>query len=258
MRTAHPRRPKPTLDPGKPLLSLDEICVLHGSIRAVDGISLHVNEGEIVALIGANGAGKTTTLKCIMRLLRLASGRIRFASRPIEDSTTEEVVDLGLCLVPEGRSIFANLTVLENLELGAYNHRDPVAMRETIEDVVGLFPRLGERMRQSGGTLSGGEQQMLAIGRALMARPTMLLLDEPSLGIAPRLVHDIFSAIARIAQSGTTILLVEQNTKLALESSSRAYVLSTGEIVKTGRSADLANDPEIRAVYLGGSSAASA
>jgi branched-chain amino acid transport system ATP-binding protein len=252
VRTVHPRRPPPDVSAGEALLVLDEISVFYGGIQAVKGINLHVKKGEIVALIGGNGAGKTTTLKSVMRLLPLASGRITFAGRCINDASTEQVVDVGLCLVPEGRAIFPNLTVRENLELGAYNHRDRTAIRETFEDVTALFPRLGERMSQSGGTLSGGEQQMLAIGRALMARPTMLLLDEPSLGIAPRLVSDIFAAIARIAEAGTTILLVEQNTRLALESSSRAYVLRTGEIAKTGASTDLANDQDIKAAYLGG------
>jgi branched-chain amino acid transport system ATP-binding protein len=187
-----------------------------------------------------------------MRLLPLDAGTIDFAGQHLNDLETEGVVDLGISLVPEGRAIFPNLTVKENLELGAYNHKDPKSIRESIDDVVGLFPRLGERMSQQGGTLSGGEQQMLAIGRAVMARPSMLLLDEPSLGIAPRLVQDIFQSIAQIAHSGTTILLVEQNTRLALQHSSRAYVLRTGEIAKSGVSKELADDPEIREAYLGG------
>jgi branched-chain amino acid transport system ATP-binding protein len=231
---------------------LSDVAVAYGGIRAIKGISLEVNKGEIVSMIGANGAGKTTTLKSIMRLLPLATGSIEFAGRKLDALDTEAVVDLGVCLVPEGRAIFPNLTVKENLELGAYNHRDPKTIRESIADVVKLFPRLGERMTQEGGTLSGGEQQMLAIGRAVMARPSMLLLDEPSLGIAPRLVQDIFAAISQIAAVGTTILLVEQNTRLALQYSSRAYVLRTGEIAKTGASKALADDPEIREVYLGG------
>src|SRR5882672_276439 len=252
MRTAHPRRPSPSVAPGEPLLVLSEVAVAYGGIRAIKSISLDVKKGEIVSMIGANGAGKTTTLKSIMRLMPLASGTIDFAGHRLNELDTESVVDLGVCLVPEGRAIFPNLTVRENLDLGAYNHKDATAIRESIEDVVTLFPRLGERMSQEGGTLSGGEQQMLAIGRAVMARPSMLLLDEPSLGIAPRLVQDIFHAIAQIARSGTTILLVEQNTRLALQYSSRAYVLRTGEIAKTGSSKALADDPEIREVYLGG------
>jgi branched-chain amino acid transport system ATP-binding protein len=252
MKTAHPKRPPPSVKHGEPLLVLSNVAVAYGGIRAIKGISLEVRQGEIVSMIGANGAGKTTTLKSIMRLLPLASGTIEFAGRSMNDLDTESVVDMGLCLVPEGRAIFPNLTVRENLDLGAYNHKDAKSIRESIDDVVKLFPRLGERMAQEGGTLSGGEQQMLAIGRALMARPSMLLLDEPSLGIAPRLVQDIFAAIAQIAEAGTTILLVEQNTRLALQYSSRAYVLRTGEIAKSGNSKELADDPEIREVYLGG------
>jgi branched-chain amino acid transport system ATP-binding protein len=252
MRTAHPFRPALANPGSEPLLVLRDVAVAYGGIRAIKGISLHVNQGEIVSMIGANGAGKTTTLKSIMRLLPLSSGSIVFARNSIDRLDTESVVDLGLCLVPEGRAIFPNLTVKENLELGAYNHRNPPTIRESLDDVAALFPRLGERINQEGGTLSGGEQQMLAIGRALMARPAMLLLDEPSLGIAPRLVQDIFAAIAAIAKAGTTILLVEQNTRLALRYSSRAYVLRTGEIAKTGPSQVLADDPEIRELYLGG------
>jgi branched-chain amino acid transport system ATP-binding protein len=252
MRTAHPYRAALQRRPGEPLLSLRDVAVAYGGIRAIQGISLQVTAGEIVALIGANGAGKTTTLKSIMALLPLSSGAIEFAGHRLDELDTAEVVELGLCLVPEGRAVFPNLSVRENLELGAYNHKNAVAIRESLDDVVGLFPRLGERMAQEGGTLSGGEQQMLAIGRALMARPAMLLLDEPSLGIAPRLVHDIFAAVAKIAAAGTTILLVEQNTRLALRYSARAYVLRTGRIAKTGPSAALADDPEIRELYLGG------
>jgi branched-chain amino acid transport system ATP-binding protein len=252
MRTAHPVRPSPSVAEGEPLLVLKEVAVAYGAIRAIKSISLDVKKGEIVSMIGANGAGKTTTLKSIMRLMPLEAGTIEFAGRRLNELDTESVVDLGVCLVPEGRAIFPNLTVRENLDLGAYNHKNQAAIRESLEDVVKLFPRLGERMGQEGGTLSGGEQQMLAIGRAVMARPSMLLLDEPSLGIAPRLVQDIFAAIAEIAASGTTILLVEQNTRLALQYSSRAYVLRTGEIAKTGSSKALADDPEIREVYLGG------
>jgi branched-chain amino acid transport system ATP-binding protein len=252
MKTAHPKRAAPQVAEGERLLALNDVAVAYGGIRAIKGISLEVKKGEIVSMIGANGAGKTTTLKSIMRLMPLASGTIEFAGRRLDELDTESVVDLGVCLVPEGRAIFPNLTVKENLDLGAYNHKDSKSIRESVEDVVKLFPRLGERMSQEGGTLSGGEQQMLAIGRALMARPSMLLLDEPSLGIAPRLVQDIFAAISQIAAAGTTILLVEQNTRLALQYSSRAYVLRTGEIAKTGVSKALADDPEIREVYLGG------
>lgn len=252
MKTAHPTRALPNTPVGEPLLVVKDLAVSYGGIRALKGITLEVRRGEVVAMIGANGAGKTTTLKTIVRLLPIAAGKLIYDGKDLGTVQAEEVVGRGISLVPEGRAIFANLTVKENLELGAWNHKDRTAMAETVEDVVKLFPRLGERMQQEGGTLSGGEQQMLAIGRALMARPAMLLLDEPSLGIAPRLVADIFAAIARIAQAGTTILLVEQNTRLALEYTTRAYVLRTGEIAMSGTSTDLAANEEVRAAYLGG------
>lgn len=252
MRVAHPNRPPHSLAEGEPLLELDDLRVSYGGIKALKGISLKIFPGEIVAIIGANGAGKTTTLKSIARLLPVAGGHIRFAGGDIVSKSTEDVVEAGISLAPEGRAIFPNLTVRENLELGAYAHRDPKTMAETLEDTTQLFPRLGERMNQEGGTLSGGEQQMLAIGRALMARPSLLLLDEPSLGIAPKLVQQIFEAIRKIASSGVTILVVEQNTRIALESSQRAYVLRTGEIALQGKSSELAANAEIQAAYLGG------
>jgi branched-chain amino acid transport system ATP-binding protein len=252
VRTAHPTRPLPKAEVGRPLLTVDDLHVAYGGIKALKGVSLRVDRGEIVAMIGANGAGKTTTLKTIVRLLPVASGKITYDGGDLAELETADVTDLGISLVPEGRAIFPQLTVRENLELGAWNHKNTRFIDETIEDVVGLFPRIGERMKQEGGTLSGGEQQMLAIGRALMARPAMLLLDEPSLGIAPRLVADIFEAVARIASAGTTILLVEQNTRLALKYSKRAYVLRTGEIATSGESAKLAADEEIQKAYLGG------
>ena len=252
MKTAHPLRPPPKAAPGAPLLVLQDLAVAYGGIKALKSVSLEVCRGEIVAMIGANGAGKTTTLKTIVRLLPITAGTIRYDGRDLVDVATESVIAVGICLVPEGRAIFPNLTVRENLELGAWNHKHPAAIAESLHDVVTLFPRLGERMKQEGGTLSGGEQQMLAIGRAVMARPAMLLLDEPSLGIAPRLVADIFEAVAHIAKCGTTILLVEQNTRLALKYSTRAYVLRTGEMAMSGASADLANNEEIKAAYLGG------
>ena len=252
MRTAHPTRRMPKAAPGTPLLVIEALEVAYGGIRALKGTSLRVDRGEIVAMIGANGAGKTTTLKTIVRLLPIAAGTITYDGTSLATMATEDVIDAGIALVPEGRAIFADLTVRENLELGAWNHKNAAFMAESIEDVVKLFPRIGERMKQVAGTLSGGEQQMLAIGRALMARPAMLLLDEPSLGIAPRLVADIFEAIARIAEAGTTILLVEQNTRLALKYSTRAYVLRTGEIATSGPSKVLAADEEIKKAYLGG------
>ena len=233
------------------MLELEDAHVNYGGITALKGVSLTVNVGEIVAMIGANGAGKTTTLKSIVRLLPLSGGSLRFCGRDMKSKSTEDMVAAGVSLVPEGRAIFPNLSVRENLEIGAYLHRDARVMRETMEDVISLFPRLGERMSQEGGTLSGGEQQMLAIGRALMARPSLLLLDEPSLGIAPKLVQQIFEAIATIAKSGVTILLVEQNTRLALRVSQRAYVLRTGEVALSGASRELAKNAEIQAAYLG-------
>ena len=252
MRTAHPFRPPPPVKDGEVLLSLEDVHLSYGGIKALKGISFSVLKGEVSALIGANGAGKTSTLKSIARLLPLSGGKIVFAGKDIASMTTEDLVAEGVSLAPEGRAIFPNLTVRENLELGAYVHRHAETMRETIKDVTDLFPRLGERMTQEGGTLSGGEQQMLAIGRALMSRPTLLLLDEPSLGIAPKLVQQIFAAIREIAKSGVTILLVEQNTKVALGSSSRAYVLRTGEIALSGSSKDLLQNEEIQKAYLGG------
>ncbi len=252
MRVSHPSRTAVKLAAGTPLLALEDVKVSYGGIKALKGISLEVFPGEIVAMIGANGAGKTTTLKSIAGLLPLAGGTIRFAGKDLGATATEDRVGAGISLVPEGRAIFPTLTVRENLELGAYLHRHEATMRETIEDVTSLFPRLGERMKQEGGTLSGGEQQMLAIGRALMARPSLLLLDEPSLGIAPKLVQQIFAAIEQIAKAGVTILVVEQNTRIALKTSHRAYVLRTGEIALSGDSKDLAKNPEIQAAYLGG------
>jgi branched-chain amino acid transport system ATP-binding protein len=252
MTAAHPTRPPPRAEQGATLLRIEDLAVRYGGIKALKGISLEVRRGEIVAMIGANGAGKTTTLKTIVRLLPIAAGRITYDGQDLAPLVTEQVIAEGISLVPEGRAIFPNLTVRENLELGAWNHKHGPTMEEGFAQVVKLFPRLGERMKQEGGTLSGGEQQMLAIGRAMMARPAMLLLDEPTLGIAPRLVADIFEAIAQIAAAGTTILLVEQNTRLALKYSMRAYVMRTGEIAMSGDSKELADNEEIKAAYLGG------
>jgi branched-chain amino acid transport system ATP-binding protein len=251
MHVAHPTR-KTVAKGGDVLLEVRDLRVSYGGIKALKGITLSVAAGEIVAMIGANGAGKTTTLKTIARLLPIASGDVIYAGRTLAKSEPADAVEQGISLVPEGRGIFPNLTVRENLDLGAYVHRSAQAMKETLDDVTALFPRLGERMKQQGGTLSGGEQQMLAIGRALMARPSLLLLDEPSLGIAPKLVQQIFEAIKKIAEAGVTILLVEQNTRIALSTSSRAYVLRTGEIALSGKSSDLAQNEEIRTAYLGG------
>ena len=248
----HPTRPPPKAAANEVIIAVEHLEVRYGGIRALKQIGLEVRRGEIVAMIGANGAGKTTTLKAIMRLMPITAGRIAYDGKDLAELSTEGVVEAGISLVPEGRAIFSNLTVRENLELGAWNHKHAASMAETLDNVVRLFPRIGERMRQQAGTLSGGEQQMLAIGRALMARPSMLLLDEPSLGIAPKLVADIFEAIAAIAAAETTILLVEQNTRLALRYSNRAYVLRTGEIAMSGPSSELAENDEIRRAYLGG------
>ena len=237
-----------------PLLTIGELYVSYGGIKALSGISLEVRHGEIVAMIGANGAGKTTTLRAITGLVRSTAGSIRFGGTEIAGAKTPEVIARGISLAPEGRAIFANLTVRENLELGAWTVRKQKSpsIDESMDKVFTLFPRLRERIKQEGGTLSGGEQQMLAIGRAMMSHPRLMLLDEPSLGIAPKLVAQIFSAIRKIADEGTTILLVEQNTRLALEFAARAYVLETGEIAMSGESATLRDDPRVREAYLGG------
>jgi branched-chain amino acid transport system ATP-binding protein len=233
------------------VLSVKGLEVSYGGIRAVKGVDLEVRRGELVALIGANGAGKTTTLKAIARTLPIKAGEVRFEGQPINGVAPHALVSMGMALSPEGRAIFPNLTVRENLEMGAYTVRDPAAIARGIAQAVELFPRLGERMTQLGGTLSGGEQQMLAIARALMSNPKLLLLDEPSLGIAPVLVDQIFEAIGRIRAQGMTILLVEQNTRRALAAAQRAYVLVTGEVALSGDAADLADDPRVQGAYLG-------
>ncbi|HVX42498.1 MAG TPA: ABC transporter ATP-binding protein [Mycobacteriales bacterium] len=232
------------------LLEIRDLTVHYGKVRAISGVSLSVNEGEIVTLIGANGAGKTTTLKTISGLRRPTSGRVLFDGADITGMPGHKRVSAGLSQAPEGRGIFPGMTVLENLEMGSYAQRK--IRRADLDHVFALFPRLQERSRQPGGTLSGGEQQMLAIGRALMARPKLLLLDEPSMGLAPLVVRQIFSILKDISADGMTILLVEQNATQALALSHRAYVLETGRIVTTGDAADLAEDPAVRAAYLGG------
>jgi len=244
-----------TPEPTSPaLLAIRDLHVAYGGIKALKGVSLEVQKGEIVAMIGANGAGKTTTLRAITGLVRPASGSIVFDRLPIGGMATPEIIARGIGLAPEGRAIFSNLTVRENLELGAWPVRKTgaAAIAAAMQKVFSLFPRLSERIDQEGGTLSGGEQQMLAIGRAMMSRPRLMLLDEPSLGIAPKLVQQIFASIRQIAAEGTTILLVEQNTRLALEVAARAYVLETGEIAMSGASAALRDDPRVREAYLGG------
>lgn len=232
-------------------LSVKDLRVGYGGIAAVKGVSLDVRRGEIVTLIGANGAGKTSTLKGIVGLVPPQSGEVTLFGESLRGVPTHRVAAKGVALVPEGRAIFGNLTVSENLELGAFLKREPAPLAARLARVLALFPRLSERMSQEAGTLSGGEQQMLAIGRALMGEPRLLLLDEPSLGLAPKLVEQIFEAIVQIAQGGLTILLVEQNTRLALETASRAYVLVTGELALCGECAELREDPRIKGAYLG-------
>ena len=251
MRVAHPSRPTPVLEAGTPLLELQDVAVSYGGIKALRGVSMNVAPGEIVALIGANGAGKTTTLRTMMGLLPLQAGRVRFQGKDLEAVSTEERVALGMSLVPEGRAIFQNLTVRENLELGAYLHRDATTIAETIADVVALFPRLGERMAQEGGTLSGGEQQMLAIGRGLMSQPRLLILDEPSLGLSPLLTEELFTLITTLHAGGLSILLVEQNVVQSLAVAGRAYVIEHGRVALSGDAVVLGDDPRLRAAYLG-------
>jgi len=232
------------------LLELDEVYVHYGKIEALSGISLEVNEGEIVTLIGANGAGKSTTLKTISGLRTVSRGEIRFNGQVITRMPGYKRVLAGIGQAPEGRGIFPGMTVAENLHMGAYARKDDSS--NELAEAYDLFPRLKERKRQAGGTLSGGEQQMLAIGRALMTKPKVLLLDEPSMGLAPMLVNQIFEIIEEINRRGTTILLVEQNAQQALRIAHRAYVIETGRIVKSAPAADLLNDPEVKAAYLGG------
>jgi branched-chain amino acid transport system ATP-binding protein len=233
------------------LLSLHALKLAYGGIQAVKGIDLAVGKGELVCLIGANGAGKTTTLKGICGLLRVGAGSIRYAGNDITGRHSFELVRRGLVMVPEGRGVFGALTIEENLAMGAYIRDDRVAVQEDIARVFTLFPRLKERRRQTAGTLSGGEQQMLAIGRALMSRPKLLLLDEPSMGLAPLMVQKVFETIMAISREGVTILLIEQNARLALEVSDRGYVMESGEITLQGNAATLLNDPKVRAAYLG-------
>jgi branched-chain amino acid transport system ATP-binding protein len=233
------------------LLTLEDVVLNYGKIEALHGISLEVAEGEVVALIGANGAGKTSTMRAVSGVRGLHSGRIVFDGEDVTKLRADQRMRKGLCLTPEGRGVFPGMTVTENLDMGAYTRRDNAAIAEDFERVFGLFPRLLERRKQVAGTMSGGEQQMLAIGRSLMSRPKLLLLDEPSMGLAPMLIQQIFSIISEIAQQGTTILVVEQNAKQALSRADRAYVLETGRIVKTGSGTTLLDDPSVREAYLG-------
>ncbi|MDY2631295.1 MULTISPECIES: ABC transporter ATP-binding protein [unclassified Clostridium] len=233
------------------MLKVDNINLYYGGIHALKDLSLEVKKGEIVTLIGANGAGKTSTLRAISGLEPIKSGTISYKDENLKKVPSHKIVSLGLSHVPEGRKIFANLTVKENLELGAYLRKNKSEVKSDMEMVFSKFPRLKERRKQIAGTLSGGEQQMLAIGRALMNRPEMLILDEPSMGLAPLVVKDIFDTIVEINKSGTTILLVEQNANMALSIANRAYVLETGKIVLSGKASDLLNDDSIKSAYLG-------
>ncbi len=234
------------------LLEVKNLCVNYGAIKALHGISFEVNQGEIITLIGSNGAGKTTTLHSISNIIKKQAGQIIFNGEDITNLGADKIVARNLVQVPEGRRVFANLSVLENLQLGAYLRKDKPGIEKDIDRVFSLFPRLKERVKQPAGTLSGGEQQMLAMGRALMSQPKLLLLDEPSMGLAPILVDEIFEIIKRINADGTTILLVEQNAFKALSIADRAYVLETGEIKKSGKASELLNDDAVKNAYLGG------
>jgi branched-chain amino acid transport system ATP-binding protein len=233
------------------VLEVTGLHVAYGGIQAVRSITFHVNEGETVALIGANGAGKTSTLKAISRVLDAVGGDVHFCGEKISRIAPHHVIRKGIALVPEGRGVFPRLSVVENLRMGAFVRDDKAAIEQDLAMVFDYFPRLRERESQLAGTLSGGEQQMLAIGRALMSRPKMLLLDEPSMGLAPIMVQKIFEVVRAVAAKGMTILLIEQNAKLALESSQRGYVMESGEITLHGESAQLLGDPKVRAAYLG-------
>lgn len=234
------------------LLEVKDLVVSYGAIKALKGISFSVDKGEIISLIGSNGAGKTTTLHSVSNLIKKISGSIIFDGVNITNLSADKIVKMGLIQVPEGRRVFANMSVKENLEMGAYLRRDKTQIKKDMEWCYELFPRLKERLNQISGTLSGGEQQMLAMARALMSKPKLLLLDEPSMGLAPILVDEIFDIITKISSSGTTILLVEQNAYKALSIANRAYILEIGNITKTGRASDLINDNSIISAYLGG------
>ena len=234
------------------MLKINDINVFYGAIHAIKGASLEVNEGEIVTLIGANGAGKSTILRTISGLLKPKGGSVQFEGKDIAGLPAHEIVKCGISQVPEGRRIFAEMTVLENLELGAFTRKDKDGIKSDMEMVFNRFPRLKERISQLAGTLSGGEQQMLAMGRALMSRPRLLLLDEPSMGLAPLLIKEIFAIIQDINKAGTTVLLVEQNANMALSIAHRAYVLETGRITLSGDARELAASEDVRKAYLGG------
>jgi branched-chain amino acid transport system ATP-binding protein len=233
------------------MLSIENLHVYYGGIHALKGISLEVDEGQIVTLIGANGAGKSTTLRAISGIVRPQEGQITFENQDMTRFPAYEIVEQGIAMVPEGRRVFPDLTVLENLLLGAHTRRDPAGVQKDLEWICQLFPILEERASQSAGTLSGGEQQMLAVGRALMSRPRLLLMDEPSLGLAPNLVKEVFRTIRQLHDEGTTILLVEQNARAALRIADYGYILETGEIVLEGTGKELAHNDDVRKAYLG-------
>lgn len=233
------------------MLEVKDLCVNYGVIPALKGISFEVEEGEVIALIGANGAGKTTTLHTITGLIEPSAGTIIFEGKDITHTPADKIVAMGMAHVPEGRRVFPDMTVYQNLMLGAFTRKDPAEKQESLQNVYEHFPRLGERAKQPAGTLSGGEQQMLAMGRAMMSRPKILLMDEPSMGLSPILVAEIFSIIERVSSQGTTVLLVEQNAQKALNIADRAYVLETGSIAMSGPAEQLRNDDSIRKAYLG-------
>lgn len=233
------------------MLEVKDLEVYYSMIQAIKGISFEVNKGEVIALIGANGAGKTTTLHTITGLLSPKKGSVTFEGKDITKIPAHKIVSMGMAHVPEGRRVFADLSVYENLKLGAYTRKDKENLNKDLENIYKRFPRLAERKNQSAGTLSGGEQQMLAMGRALMSKPSIILMDEPSMGLSPILVNEIFDIIESISKSGTTVLLVEQNAKKALSIADRAYVLETGKIVTSGKASDLLEDDSIKKAYLG-------
>jgi branched-chain amino acid transport system ATP-binding protein len=235
----------------EPILEVKDLSVYYGVIQALKGISFHVDKGEVVALIGANGAGKTTTLHTLSGLLKAQQGSITYHGNNLTKIPNHKIVSLGMAQVPEGRRVFAQMTVLQNLKMGAFTRKDKAEMEETLQKIYKRFPRLEERKTQLAGTLSGGEQQMLAMGRALMSHPDIILMDEPSMGLSPIFVNEIFQIIQDVNKDGTTVLLVEQNAKKALSIANRAYVLETGSIVKEGLASDLLNDESIKKAYLG-------
>ena len=233
------------------MLEIKDLEVYYGMIQAIKGVSFDVNEGEVIALIGANGAGKTTILHTITGLINAQKGSVRFEGKDITKVPAHKIVSMGMAHVPEGRRVFANLTVLQNLKMGAYTRKDKTEIEQTLDSIYKRFPRLMERQNQLAGTLSGGEQQMLAMGRALMSHPKIILMDEPSMGLSPIFVNEIFDIIKSVSASGTTVLLVEQNAKKALSIADRAYVLETGKIVLSGKASDLLNNDSIKKAYLG-------